>query len=326
MTELIKSLPLVRDGLMLFAFVSLVLLVAFKTKKVPELAFGLVRDKLTRQQFSALLHRVLILGFAAFVVAASLAVVAQWLSGRTQPGTLTVDDLKRELAAFSATEDQKLHAESQYRLAMDKLGDHDAAAAITALNESIKAVPSLTAQEMLTYLYRQQHDSANAATAWEAAEKTARQRGDTLALARLDSFGVPRALPNAAGEHDLIGKSDPLPAGGNTYETAMPIKPGLFKCTVVDQCRGPWFRIDLKAGQQFVARFRRSPNGGVAGAGLYGTNGSSMAWQGDAYGGMAGNAGPPGMIYEMNVPIAANGTYFFRTWCDVDAVLRIRID
>ncbi len=61
MPELLKGLPQVRDGLTLIAFLSLVLLVAFKTKKVPELAFGLVRDKLTRQQFSMLLHRMLIL-------------------------------------------------------------------------------------------------------------------------------------------------------------------------------------------------------------------------------------------------------------------------
>jgi hypothetical protein len=321
MTELIKSLPQVRDGLTLFAFVSLVLLIAFKTKKVPELAFGLVRDKLTRQQFSGLLHRILILGFAAFTVAASLAVVAQWLSQRTQPGAVTVDDLRRELAAASVSEDQKLHAESQYRLAMDKLGDGDLAAAIAALQESINAVPTLTAQEMLTVLYRQQHDSANAAKAWEAAEKTARQHGDKLALARLDNLGVPRALPDAVGEHDLIGASEPLPAGGNTYETATPIKPGLYKCTAKDGCFEQWFRIDLKVGQRLVVRFRNSPHGGRAGAGIYDTNGRLVASQGDEAMG-----GPPDAIHDMRYSVMAKGTYFFRVGADRETVFRIRVD
>ena len=40
MTELIKGLAHVRDGLTLIAFLCLVLLVAFRTKKVPELFFG----------------------------------------------------------------------------------------------------------------------------------------------------------------------------------------------------------------------------------------------------------------------------------------------
>lgn len=51
MIDLIKALVQVRDALGLIAFLALVLLVAFRTKKVPELFFGLLRDKLTRQQF-----------------------------------------------------------------------------------------------------------------------------------------------------------------------------------------------------------------------------------------------------------------------------------
>ena len=67
MPELIKAIAEVRDGLTLIAFLSLAVLVAFRTKKVPELFFGLVRDKLTKQQFSTLLHRFMTLGLIAFL-------------------------------------------------------------------------------------------------------------------------------------------------------------------------------------------------------------------------------------------------------------------
>src|SRR5262249_28684134 len=85
MTELIKALVQVRDALGLIAFLALVLLLAFRTKKVPELFFGLLRDKLTRQQFSALLHRFMTLSFIAFMALLPLAVLSQVLSHLTQP-------------------------------------------------------------------------------------------------------------------------------------------------------------------------------------------------------------------------------------------------
>src|SRR5947209_6537820 len=148
MVELIKGLASVRDGLTLIAFLSLVLLLALRTKKVPELVFGLVRDKLTRQQFYALLNRVLTLGFIAF-----------------------------------------------------------------------------TAQEMLIYLNRQKGDFAGAAAAWEGAVKLARERGDAVALARLDNTGVPADLPAREGDTDLIGSSTPFAKGGEDYETAAALSP-----------------------------------------------------------------------------------------------------
>jgi len=124
MTELIKALVQVRDALGLIAFLALVLLLAFRTKKVPELFFGLLRDKLTRQQFSALLHRFMTLSFIAFMALLPLAVLSQVLSHLTQPSALTVSDLRRELANIKATKDQKIHAEAQYeRLGSFKI-DH----------------------------------------------------------------------------------------------------------------------------------------------------------------------------------------------------------
>jgi len=198
---------------------------------VPELFFGLVRDKLTRQEFSALLRRFMILGFAAFLALVALAVLAQVLSHATQPGGLTIGDLRSELAKSDAAQEQKIHAEAQYQLAMEKLNGRDFDGAIQALQASIAAIPSLTAQEMLIYLYRQNGDVDNASKAWEAAEKIARKNGSTIALARLDNTGAPpRAIPSAEGDHDLIGNSMPLPKGGEGFETAVKISPGFYSC------------------------------------------------------------------------------------------------
>jgi hypothetical protein len=323
MSELIKGLVQVRDGLSLIAFMTIVLLLAFRTKKVPELFFGLVRDKLTRQQFSALLHRFMILGLIAFLASASLAVLSEVLNQRTQPSTLTVADLRRELANVTASVEQKIHAEAQFNLGMDKLNLRDFDGAIASLQESIRAIPTLTAQEMLTYLFRQKGDFANASVAWEAAMKTAQERGDTLALVRLDNNSVPHSIPNPEGEHDLIGNSTPLPAGGDRFETAATIPTGFFNCPE-SGCSG-WFKLKLAAGQSLDIKFRSPPLGGLAGAGLYGTNGETLKGAGDPPNAMRGNAGPGSTLYRLDWIARASGWHFLRIGADGGAVYRIQI-
>jgi hypothetical protein len=331
MAELIKGLVQVRDALSLIAFLGLVLLAAFRTKKVPELLFGLFRDKLTRQQFSALLHRFMTLGLIAFLALVTLAVVAQVLNHLTQPTALTVVDLRRELAAANRAEDEKIHAEAQYNLAMEKLSQHDLNGAITSLQDSINAIPTLTAREMLIYLYRQKHDTANEAAAWEEAVKMARKRGDPLTLARLDRVSVPAAVPDAEGEHDLIGKSLPLPKGGDQYETAAEIAPGFysFAATQSDggECRSCLFKIYLHGGQRLKVKFRSPLSGGLAGAAIFGTNGQPLKDpEGDQPNSMHGNAAPGGTIRELDWNASESGWYFLRATADPGTVYRIRVD
>src|SRR3974377_1484731 len=134
--NLIKGFVQVRDALTLIAFLSLVLLVAFKTPKVPELFFKLLQNKLTRQQFSNLLRRAMTLGFVAFIALVALAVVAQVLSHLTSPNALTIGDLRSELAKTQSPEDQKVKAEAQYILAMDRLNQRDVEGAIASLRDS----------------------------------------------------------------------------------------------------------------------------------------------------------------------------------------------
>ncbi len=329
MTDLIKALVNVRDGVTLIAFLSLVVLLAFRTRQVPELLFGLVRDKLTRAQFSAFLHRFMTYGFAAFIALVVLAIVGQVLNGMTQPGALTLEQLRDELSTSEASLDARLHAESQYKLALDRINEHDFDSAIASLHESIKAVPSLTAQEMLTYLYREKRDFANEASAWEGAVKTARDRGDLVALARLDRVSGPGVVVEGNAEHDLIGNSTPLPKGGNRYESAVKLSQGLYICdTKPEGCFTSYYALYLKAGQELAIGLRSPapPECCLAGVDILGPNGQSLdRHAGDGFGTMRGNAGPANTIYRTQWVATENGWHYLLTTADPGTVYRIDI-
>jgi hypothetical protein len=326
MPALIKSLVEVRDALSLIAFLSLVLLLAFRTHKVPELIFGLVRDKLTREQFSKLLRRFMLLGFMAFIALVLLAMLAQVLNHMTQPNALTIEDLRRELAKANGTDEQKLHAESQYKLAMDRLSVRDLDGAIQSLQESIKAIPTLTAREMMTYLFRQKRDFSGESDAWESAVKMARERSNALALARLDRISVPRNIPEIEGDHDLIGHGITLPKGGDKYESAIKLSPGFYRCLDKDGCYSWWFTLYLQTGQSLSIKLRTPAAGGLAGAGIYGTNGEWIErYTGDGARTMPGNAGPGSSMREVAWVAPAAGWYFLYVFADPDTVYRVGI-
>src|SRR5260370_31961768 len=149
MAELVKGLIYVREPLALVAFLGIVLLAACRIKKVPELFFGVVRDKLTRQHFSQLLSRFMYLGFAAFLVLGLLAYAGQLLSSKTQPGSLTLDDLRRELSGLKNPPEEKLRAESNFATAVELVSKNDFEGAIASLQKPLPAIPTQAAQELL---------------------------------------------------------------------------------------------------------------------------------------------------------------------------------
>lgn len=325
MAELVKGLVEVRDALSLVAFLSLVLLAAFRTQKVPELFFGLVRDKLTRKQFSVFLNRFMTLVFIAFLTLVSLAVLAQVLNYMTAPGGLTIDDLRNELKRLDRPEDLTVRAEAQYNLALSRLEKLDFEGAIASLEESIKAVPTLTAQEMVTYLYRQRRDSEGEARAWERAVRTARENGDTLAMVRLDRIGSPAGIPEAKGPTDLIGESTPLPRAGAGFETATNLDAGFYNCRVEGGCFDWWYGIGLETGEHITIKLRSPPSGGKAGAGVYGTNGQFHIQVGTSPGIAHGNAPQASTVYENEWTAKAGGRYFIRIDADPGTVFRISV-
>jgi len=312
-SSLVQGAIQVRDGLTLIAFLTLVMLIAFRTKQVPELVFGLVRDKLTRAEFAKVLNRLLLLGFIWFMALLVVTVASQVISRMPPPGALKLADLKSELAKAKASEDEQRHAEIAYAQATQMLGLHEIDGAIAALKDSIQTVPTLTAQETLLALYRQKGDVANASATLESALKLATQQGDRKAIARLDNEMVAGPPPAAGGDHDLIGASAPLPKGGDRYETAIPIAPGFYGCKETAGCGDRWFRLPMRVGQRLDVKWRNATEYGSTCVYFYGTNGEALDAEENGPSGRIvctgySNAG----LYEVIYSAPRSGTYYLR--------------
>src|ERR1700680_5051991 len=172
MTLLIKALVGVKDPLTLIGFLCLILLLAFRTRAVPQLFFGLLQTKLTRERFALLLHRAMLYGLILAVTLCGVAVTGQVLARMSQPRAAGVDELTAELKSWKAGEEAKQQAAAAFRDSQKLFADQKFDQAVASLQASIKAVPTLTAQYALAYLYKQSGDSERAQ---QAAAQVARQ-------------------------------------------------------------------------------------------------------------------------------------------------------
>jgi len=283
MVDLIRALIQVKTPLTLFAFVSLVFLAAFRTKRVPELFFGLAKEKLTKERFAQLLHRFMVFGFVAFVLLCAMAVMSQVLGSKTQPQPLTLDDLRDELKKSDASEDQREAALKAYADGLAYVQQHDFAQAIQALQKSIEAIPTLSAQTTLAYLYQKQGDQENARKYAASAQSLANQRGDSLALVRLQQLSDRGSGEGADG---MVGAKKPFPEGGKSFEEAVAISPGRY-ITTRDLAGGQFFyyKMRLKAGQTLQIDFRSPDTGGQTWASIYDANGDFKEGGGTSFSG-----------------------------------------
>lgn len=278
MADLMRGLIQVKDPLTLFAFVSLVFLVAFRTKKVPELFFGLAKEKLTKERYSRLLHRFMLYGFIGFVLLCGSAVTGQVLALKTQAKPLTLDDLRAELKNRNLSEGQRQTAENSYSEGIAYIQQRDFDRAIQSLQSSINAVPSLAAEYTLAYLYQKKGDAANSSTHAAAAQSLANRNGDSLAQLRLEQLAATGSAQSA--RPGLIGEKATLPQGGASFEDARPISPGLYISTEpLNGNQYRYFKLRLKAGQVLLVDFRVpdvSNMPATAGATVYDSNGAPL--------------------------------------------------
>ena len=276
MADLIRGLIQVKDPLTLFAFISLVFLAAFRTKRVPELFFGLASDKLTKERFSQLLHRFMLYGFAGFVLLCGTAVTGQVLAMKTRSQPLSLDDLRAELKNLNVSEGQKQTAATSFSEGIDYIHQHEFDKAIQSLQNSINAVPSLAAQYTLAYLYQQKGDTANASSAASVARRMANEQNDHLAQVRLDQLAI--GVSEQAEKDTLVGAKSPLPEGGKIFEEATWISPGLYILTKdLGNNELRHFKIRVKAGQTIYVKFRAPETGGYTTATIYDSDGGSKA-------------------------------------------------
>ena len=184
--DLIEALIQVKDPLTLAAFFSAVLLLAFRTRKVPEMFFGLLKEKLSKERFAQVLHRFMVLGFSSLCVLCAVAVAGQILAHKTQAQALSLQDLRRELANIRTSDDKATAALNSYAEGLARINAGQIAEAIEALKRSVDQVPTLTAQYTLAYLYEKQGDHQRSKEYAVKASTLAQTRGDSLAEVRLE--------------------------------------------------------------------------------------------------------------------------------------------
>jgi len=260
----------VKDPLTLFAFISLVFLVAFRTKRVPELFFNIAKEKLTKERFYRLIHRFMLYGFTAFALLCASAIAGQLLALKTQAKPITLDDLRSELARSKASDSQKDSALTSYSDGIAYIQQHDFDKAIQSLQNSIQQVPTLAAHYTLAYLYQKKGDVENAKTHAVAAQSIAARNDDSLGqlrIQRLTSSPGGSAPTNAEG---WLGDKKPLPDGGKRFEDASWISPGLY---VLNTGLGAndfrYYKIRLKEGQTLVVDMKSTDTAFDAGASIY---------------------------------------------------------
>ena len=141
---------------------------------------------------------------------------------------------------------------------------------------------------------------------------------------QLGSTNAQPVVSDAEGETSLIGDTAPLLPGGEGYETAPEITPGLYKCKDKMGCWS-YYKLSLKTGQRLHIQLRSPPSGGLAGIVAYDTNGAWVKHVGDAPGTMRGNAGPASTIHELDWNASSKGWHYLRVNSDPGTVFRIQV-
>ena len=237
MADLIKVIVGVKDPITLLAFFAIVLLIAFRTKSVPESVFRLIGEKIGRDRFYRLVNRTMIYAFAVFLVLAAVAVLGQVLNYKTTVRVASVEDLKAELAESQADEEAAQRAIAEYEKALS-LARNDATVneAIVSLKASLDAVPTATARETLALLYQRVGNRGEAVRLADEVATDARRSGDAVQVARAERLietaavqpparAVSERCPSDAG---FVGPKLTLPLGGDDFERATLVTPCFY--------------------------------------------------------------------------------------------------
>ena len=292
MSELIKTIINVKDPFALLAFISVVLLLAFKTKAVPELFFGLLKDKLTKERFSHLLHRFMLLGFGSFILLCGLAVIGQILAHKAEAKPMTIEDFRTEIQSLKSAPNQEAlqQATKAYEEGMSHIDRKEFDQAIKSLQDSISKIPTLSAEYTLAYLYQKAGDAENAKKHAKEASLLAQTRGSSFDSVKVDKLSKEiETQDNTAGANNpsngnnsLIGPKTELPEVGDSFENAHPISPGSYIHNAPNW-GAHYFKLTLKKDQVLTIKFRTPESGAHAMPKIFDKDGGGLK-QGDAWG------------------------------------------
>ncbi len=285
MSELIQAVVTIKDPFTLFAFVAVILLMAFRTKSVPEAMFKLVSTKITRERFYTLLNRAMISAVGIFLVLCGIAVLGQVLNYKTTVRAASVEDLKTELALRHADNTAARQALEEFQQGLALAQDQKLSEAIGSLESSLKAVPTAAARETLALLYQRVGNRSGAIELAEQGVQAARETGgavEAVKAARLLSavqaptpVKVSGPCPSGAG---LVGPKLDLPPGGEAFETAPLLVPCVYK-GMLDSKNSQWayYKFSLQSGQTLKATMRtRDSNASYTEMRLHGPDGGHL--------------------------------------------------
>jgi len=285
MSELIKATVSIKDPFTLLAFLAVILLVAFRTKTVPESVFKLVGEKISRERFYQLVHRAFLYVFAVFLVLCGVAVLGQVLGYMTTARAASLEELKDELALRHVDHDASRRAMEEYQKGLAQAQDQKLSDAIASLESSLKAVPTAAARETLALLYQKAGETKRAIQLAEQAVSAARETGDAVKTAKAERLlntvsasppaSTAKSCPSDAG---MIGPKLDLPPGGETFETAPLLVPCVYK-GVIDTENGQWryYKLAVPRGQTLKVVMRtRDANASSTEIRLHGPDGANL--------------------------------------------------
>ena len=262
MSELIRTVVSIKDPFTLFAFLAVILLVAFRTKTVPESVFKLIGEK-SWERFSSLLNRSLLYGLAAFLVLCGIAVLGQVLGYMTTARAASVEEVKAELALRKTdAPDAAKVAIDAYQKGLTFAQNDKLSEAIASLEASLKAVPTVTARETLALLH---HRVGNTTRAMELAEQAVSESRDTGAVntARaervLNDVSAPRVVSpkGCPADAGLVGAKLDLPPGGDSFETAAVLVPCVYRGLIdIETTQWKYYKLALQSSQTLAVVFR----------------------------------------------------------------------
>jgi hypothetical protein len=292
MADLIKVIVSVRDPLTLLAFLAVVLLIAFRTKTVPESLFRLVGEKIGRDRFYRLVNRTIVCGFAAFLVLAGSAVLARVLDYRTAVHAASVEQLRAELADSETDEEAAARAIAAYEKALSLSRDEGTLGeAIASLRVSLEAVPTATARETLALLYQRAGNRREAMRLADEMASDARTSGTAVDVARaarlIESVSAPARLSSQACPADaaFIGQKLRLPPGSEEFEHATQVTPCFYTPLVdIPSDQKQYYAVALRAGETMTIKMRlRGLNSSNVWIQLYGPDGGFRTETGAYY-------------------------------------------
>ncbi len=217
MSELIKAIESVKDPFTFLAFVSVVLLLAFRTRAVPDLFFGLLKEKLTKERFSQHLHRFMLFGFISFVGLSAMAVLGHTLAYKTQPKPMSSEEFKAEMDNLKSSSKHDAEALEQalqaYEQGIMHIDRKEFDQAIQSLQESINRAPTVSGQYTLAYAYKEKGDPGQAKEHATAASALAQSRGSALDVVKADSLVEELDSERRAAHGGLVNEASPEEGG-----------------------------------------------------------------------------------------------------------------